>query len=146
MRERVDVIQQRGQTQTLGRCSQDKASVHGSHTPPTQLPGCPTSVSLTDGSRVNRLLLGWILSFSILWALSRHLTSLMLLMLWDSMNSVNRRELSTQPWGTEVLSTNVEEVQLQIHSNGGMLLHFPIIYMGEPVLNVGLKSTNGNLM
>ncbi len=33
---------------------------------------------LPDGSRVNRLLLWWVLSFNILWALRRHLTSLML--------------------------------------------------------------------
>ncbi len=36
---------------------------------------------LPDGSRVNRLLLGWVLSFSIFWALCRHLTSLMSLTL-----------------------------------------------------------------
>ncbi len=36
---------------------------------------------LLDGSKVNRLLLGWVLSFNILQALHRHLTSPMSLML-----------------------------------------------------------------
>ncbi len=34
-----------------------------------------TSVSSSDGSSVNRLLLGWVLSFSIISALRRHLIS-----------------------------------------------------------------------
>ena len=43
------------------------------------------------GSRVNRLSLWWVLSFSILWALSRHLTSLVSLML-------SRRYLWCSAW------------------------------------------------
>ena len=35
---------------------------------------CIALYLLSDGSRVNRLWLGWVLSFSILWALCRHIS------------------------------------------------------------------------
>ena len=48
MREKVDGMQQgaAGQTWTLGHCSEDTASVHGSHALPTELLGCPRGAFL----------------------------------------------------------------------------------------------------
>ncbi len=45
---------------------------------------------LPDGSRVNRLFLGWVLSFSILWVQRRHLTGPKSSSLWTSVSEFSR--------------------------------------------------------
>ncbi len=82
------------------------------------------------------------------------------LQLW--VYSVNRRGLSTQPWGALVLNIRVEEERLPIGTDRGLFVRkssiqlqrvvlmprvfsFPVSFMGEIVLKAELKSTNSIL-
>ena len=84
------------------------------------------------------------------WWCHPHTSQWVLLMSESWLNRVNRRGLSTQPWGAPVLSTNIEEVSLPIWTVWGLLLRksniqLQSVVLKPRVLRLPISSTRENV-